>query len=745
MCSEYIGGAMDSSKLVCTYHDLLYALDNIEAATCQPRPVERLASVASIISEVCNISGVPSAAIGVIDDGKVVFTESFGYSDVSARKCATADTIYGIGSLTKGFTAASAAHLFDKVPSPIWSRPIKDILPDYVPKDSRLDRLVSPADFLSHRTGLFPDMSVAVQGDQEFLLSAEQLIPAVSDIDTVASFREEWLYNNWGYSIIAKTIEKLSGKPYHQYVREAVIDPLGLTSTSTRPVRDSGSDFAEAYAALDDGSFQHLPQRLPFKDSLFEASGGMYSTVNDMLKYANAVLQANEDPKSSPLKNIKMLLSNQVPLDNPSHLYRFYGMGWVLTQLPGVVGLQGDNAELFAWDELPILGFGSPPRMAFYHQGAAFGYYSSIFLFPETRSAVVVLTNSIPLNDAADWIAQVYVSALFGFPANADYIKLARESRARKVGNVVKLKSRFDAIRHNGPDDAHRPLEAYIGKYYNRRGNFFLDIRPHSDAPACLQLVFQGKELHTYELRHLRQDTFEWALDYNASASRARFTIWDSDYFVVDFKLQAGDKRASSLTWAKWEDAEQGMELLRKHEPEDVPVSPIAKLGMALARTNTGSYFLLPLFHDFGGIFRKKLPNGFKRHSPPHPRLVVPRGMQAYEFTARPVQQRCPAVAPICPAIVLQGADFRIVLDVLALGVAPKGTLAEVQNVVKPVELVVIEVCTGFRDAMRAGQQQPVATDADGGAGLFLGEDQGGGDSLGKSLQVSWDLDFVFL
>ncbi|KAK3324481.1 penicillin-binding protein [Cercophora scortea] len=547
--------------------------------------MDRLAGVASIILEICNISGVPSAAIGVIDDGKVVFTESFGHSDVSAKKRATADTIYGIGSLTKGFTAASAAHLFDSEPSSIWSRPIRDIIPDYQPKDSRLDRLVSPADFLSHRTGLFPDMSVAVQGDQEFLLSAEQLIPAVSDIDTVASFREEWLYNNWGYSVIAKAIEKLSGKPYHEYVREAVIDPLKLTSTTTRPERGSGSDFAEAYAALDDGSFYHLPQRLPFKDSLFEASGGMYSTVNDLLKYANAVLQANEDPESSPLKNIKMLLSNQVPLDNPSHLYRFYGMGWVLTQLPGVVGLQGDNAELFEWDELPILGSGSPPRMAFYHQGAAFGYYSSIFLFPETRSAVVVLTNSSPLNDAADWIAQVYVSALFGFQPGADYVKLARESRARKVGNMAKLKAGLDAIRHGSPDDTHRPLEVYIGKYYNHRGNFFLDIRPHHDTPAsCLQLVFQGKDLHTYQLRHLRGDTFEWALDYNESASRARFAIWDSEYFIVDFEFRAGDTRASSLTWAKWEDAEQGMELVRKQEPEDISVSWIAKLGMALSQ-----------------------------------------------------------------------------------------------------------------------------------------------------------------
>jgi hypothetical protein len=53
----------------------------------------------------------------------------------------------------------------------------------------------------------------------------------------------------------------------------------------------------------------------------------MYSNVNDMLKYANSVLEAEKQPTDGPLKNIRMLQSNQVPLDNPSRDYPFYGMG----------------------------------------------------------------------------------------------------------------------------------------------------------------------------------------------------------------------------------------------------------------------------------------------------------------------------------------------------------------------------------------------------------------------------------
>ncbi|KAJ0158063.1 Penicillin-binding protein 4 [Colletotrichum tanaceti] len=538
--------------------------DAIDCGMKTTTVLERLAKAASVVDHIRTISGVPSVSVGVLHHDDVLFRDSFGYLDEAKTQRPGADTTYGIGSITKSFAAASIGKLFEEQDesSVTWSSPLEEIFPDYKPKDKRLRGLVSTADFLSHRTGLLGDMSVAAQGDLEFLLPPSELLAAAANLDTVAPFRQQWLYNNWGYSMAGAVIEKLSKKPFHEYLQEAILDPLALNRTTTAPDLGDDADFADAHSTLQDGHPIALPRRLVFKNSIFESAGGLYSTVNDLLTYAKAVLRDERDPQPSLLKNIPMLLSNQVPLDSPSRDYRFYGMGWVRTQLPGVVGLQGDNAGLFDIDELPVLGLGSSPMMAYYHQGAAYGYYSALYMFPGTRSAVVVLTNSMPLNDPADWIAQVYVSALFGFSDGAEYIKLAEESRRRKLANVASMMAGFDKIRKENPTRP-QPLETYTGEFYNEVGNFFIDIRRHPNKSDCLELAFQGKETQVYELRHLRGDVFEWALDYNQSARRARFAIWDPMYFEIDFVVNSSGT-ADSFSWAKdTDDFPQGIKMNR--------------------------------------------------------------------------------------------------------------------------------------------------------------------------------------
>jgi hypothetical protein len=79
------------------------------------------------------------------------------------------------------------------------------------------------------------------------------------------------------------------------------------------------------------------------------------------------------------------------------------------------------------------------------------------------------------------------------------------------------------------------PLSAYIGSYYNDIGSFFVEIRKHPSKDNCLELAFQGKDTQMYELRHLHHDIFEWALDYDGSARRARFALWGPAYFQISF------------------------------------------------------------------------------------------------------------------------------------------------------------------------------------------------------------------
>ncbi|KAG8423086.1 hypothetical protein J3458_000006 [Metarhizium acridum] len=104
-------------------------------------------------------------------------------------------------------------------------------------------------------------MSIALQGDLEFILAPSDTLPAVSRLDTVDPSCKSWVYNNWGYSVAGSVIEKLSGKPAYQYIRETILDQPGLANTTTRPILDQDSDFAEAYSALENAPSPPESQR----------------------------------------------------------------------------------------------------------------------------------------------------------------------------------------------------------------------------------------------------------------------------------------------------------------------------------------------------------------------------------------------------------------------------------------------------------------------------------------------------
>ncbi|TAQ84957.1 hypothetical protein B7494_g6714 [Chlorociboria aeruginascens] len=179
------------------------------------------------------------------------------------------------------FTAAALANLLAVNQDVDWTTPVNEIFPHFKPKDERLQGLVSDGDFLSYRLGLFGDISIAYQGDSEFFLPPEKILSAVA-----------------------------------QHIWETILQPLNMSHTTSSSDRVPGDNFAVPHVALQDGTIYALPRLYPFQNSIFEAAG-LYSNVDDLLRWGKAVLQAEKCPPSSPLKQMSSLLSNRVPLIYP--------------------------------------------------------------------------------------------------------------------------------------------------------------------------------------------------------------------------------------------------------------------------------------------------------------------------------------------------------------------------------------------------------------------------------------------
>lgn len=431
---------------------------------------------------------------------------------------------------------------------------MRDILPEVEQEDASIAETLTIADILSHRSGLdgSGDMNLAFQGGGDMLLQKESLFSLVRQFKQLFPIRSNWSYFVWGYALAGAIIEKVTNQSINTFMSETIFKPLGLKNTTFDPNSVDPAKFAEPYAGLQDGTSFHLRKRQVFKDSFFEASGGIYSNLGDMLKWSKAMLdaaQATPGTEDSVLKQVPEILSSHVAMENPSLRERSYGYGWVRTQLPGIVGLVGDNAGLWDMEDSPILGTPDQPLLMIYHQGSTVGYYTFIALFPDSKSAVVVLTNSIAISDAADWVGRAFIQALFDIRDNNDYVKLAKEGNRKVIKSHEDMIKARDELKHKDDGDQQIPgLEAYTGRYDNPNKPFHIVIILSEENSSELVLQFQGLKDQTYTLRYLHHNVFEWVLTHDETKRRGRYSDTSLETYLFQFEVDSCG-HVNSFSW----------------------------------------------------------------------------------------------------------------------------------------------------------------------------------------------------
>jgi CubicO group peptidase (beta-lactamase class C family) len=526
--------------------------------------LSRLQALRPTLQKICILSGTAGASIGVLHHGQVLYTDNIGYRNVAARTVADSRTLYGIGELTKSMVAVAVGKLVSDGKLS-WETPIKEILPEFQHRDPLIAHATTVCDILAHRTGLDADTSLAFQGDSDTLLPAAQLIPTINNLQTVTPFRQGWYpqsYDNWGYALAGCVIERLTFASIHDSLDMIIFNPLGMHNTTTRPSFSPNDNAAEQYASLASATTVHIEKTMGLKDSIFTAATGVYSNVDDMLTWSALLLDQYRSGRSdaSSLKELDTIFSaHSLDANNHCWLERSCAMGWIRTQLPGVLGAMGENAAVLGHNQgLPELGRGAPSQLCIYHLGSTVGYNSSLLLFPQTQSAVVVLANSTALTDSADSIAQAIAQSLFDFPVLVNFLILT-ETIAR--GMVVKYDDMLATIaRRRQPGANRHSLKKYSGRYWNELGNFVLEITVTKEKrKRALQLSFQGLGSQTYPLRHLAGNTFEWVLSLDEVARRGRYHRHDVSYFTIDFLGEAG--KVNKLNWA-------GHMFVKKQKPD---------------------------------------------------------------------------------------------------------------------------------------------------------------------------------
>ncbi|MFM7784130.1 MAG: serine hydrolase domain-containing protein, partial [Gammaproteobacteria bacterium] len=186
----------------------------VSAAASSATPARGLtpAQIDRLVERTMAAYPIPGIAVGVVAGGELVYAKGFGVRARSGAERVDADTLFGIGSNTKAFTAAALALLVDEGKL-TWDDRVIDHLPDFRMWDPWVTREFTIRDLLTHRSGL--NMGA---GDLMFVPKTDftraEIIRALRHLKPVSSFRSEFAYDNLLYAVAGEIVPAVNGKSW---------------------------------------------------------------------------------------------------------------------------------------------------------------------------------------------------------------------------------------------------------------------------------------------------------------------------------------------------------------------------------------------------------------------------------------------------------------------------------------------------------------------------------------------------
>lgn len=310
----------------------------------------------SFLTDWMSEASVPGAAVAVVDADGTHYAEGFGARDLDSNAPATEETLFGIGSCTKSFTASALLRLVER-----GEASLDDAVSSYVDRyDDAPGEPVTLRDLLTHSSG-HPSDAMAVALIQRYMGVDPSEVPVSGEADfrryvadaadERVTDRETFFYYNSGYTVIGEVIEEVTGQPFDAAVRSLVLAPLGMERTTfDRGVFEDEEDRMTPYYLDEDGSTEG---GFPF-DRNVEAPGGLVSSATEMATYLRCHLRGGE------LDGTRLLDAGTVEEMHAQHTSRQtridgteqgYGYGWMVQSYLGdrLIGHGGSVGVSTAW------------------------------------------------------------------------------------------------------------------------------------------------------------------------------------------------------------------------------------------------------------------------------------------------------------------------------------------------------------------------------------------------------------
>jgi CubicO group peptidase (beta-lactamase class C family) len=425
----------------------------------------------------------PGAGVGIVQDGRLVFAEGYGFRDYGEKLPFTPRTVFPIASNTKLFTAIAAGLLVEEGLLS-WDRPIRDAVPSMEFSSDALNNCVTLRDMLAHRTGINRHDSMWFRSSH----SRKELFDRLKHMKPSDSLRQNFVYNNVMYAAVGYAIELLTGQTWEAFVQHRLLDPIGMRDTVfSMPEVYRKKEFAVPYTERR-GSTALF--KLPQYEHMIAAgpAGGLNSDLHDMSRWLVALMSEGKVDGREVIPNAVLKATLAPSIAIPNEMLEVRGFGEALNCTYGM----GRHTAVYRG------------HLMTYHGGSLGGLYSQVSYLPRDHLGVLTFVIGRHCGVLADLLTYNIYEKLLGLdqtPWSERFLSIVHKDKEEEVS--ARSRASIDHVMATRPSHA---LADYCGTYENA---IYPDLKI-SLREDSLSLAFRGFVL---PLAHVHYDRFDTADD----------------------------------------------------------------------------------------------------------------------------------------------------------------------------------------------------------------------------------------
>jgi CubicO group peptidase (beta-lactamase class C family) len=363
----------------------------------QPARAALVHTIDSIAAAPAKSGAVAGMAVAVIRGHDTLLMKGYGFSDLENRVPVTPQSVFRIGSVTKQFTSSAVMQLVEQ-----GKLHLDDDIKTYLPQVQTHGRKIVLRELLNHTSGIpsYTDVDGAFGKVMREDLPHDSLIALVAHDSLQFEPGSHFYYNNTGYFILGMLIEKITGKPYGEYLNEKLFTPNKLAATTYCDTRRIIPHRAQGYQrgrnGLENSDF--LSMDLPY------AAGSLCSTVGDLVRWTQLL-------NNGGIVSAASFHEMTTPVNLTSGRHMPYGFGLMPDTLGG--------------------------HRTIAHGGGINGFISHVMYVPDDSLAIAVLSNTAPApsQQVAEAIARVVLGLPAARPTPPKDLAIPADERAKLAGD----------------------------------------------------------------------------------------------------------------------------------------------------------------------------------------------------------------------------------------------------------------------------------------------------------------------